>query len=560
MLTLNERMLKMKAVWFVSMRRPLRLLEIAVFVTLSIAGTAVGSRASGASATRSIDVPGSVLTNTSLGGYTQLGQVDMLSPSLGYALAAHPLNKGRYAYYLVRTDDLKTWIVESRRLFVDGSLPNLADFTSFESDPYLDFVNREIGYVSGPNSGIYMTVNAGAAWRRLSTAGSYGVSGSTVSVVSARCTRPGTRDYSCVDTLSEYHLGAATPYATSTIPHVGARSDSTALLAAAPGPTQVVNLDSDIESTRSSLLVTHDGGSQWEPLANPCARYLIEQLTVANDGEWLLSCFMDEGMSQGPAKVMTSLNDGATWHTMLNEVHGTSIFYFFNGNDHVIFGASTNPAGGLSESSNGGRTWISLNVLGNTGGAPESVSNFGPTSSLHQVFQGPMYITHNGLAWTLLPQLPAGTFGGIPICTRHSITTTLNRFKSGGLHYAYVDFTNTTNQPCCLDGVPSMQPLSADGHDVGPAITTEVQSLSGDFVVLKHRGDVASVPFTVNPPSSYNASAQCEGRRALRLRINFSSPAVFTVSLKSPKVSVCTTFQGVFTTQVRLGRDLRPVY
>jgi photosystem II stability/assembly factor-like uncharacterized protein len=544
--------------WFVRIKKRLRLLEIAAFVAFLVVGIAVEPSTSGAAPAISAGKPGSVLTNTSFGGYTQLGQIDMLSPSLGYALAAHPLGKGRYAYYLVRTDDLTTWVVASRRLFEDDLLPNLADFSDFDSDPYLDFVNRAIGYVAGPNDGIYMTVDAGATWRRLPSAGSYGVSGSTVSVVSSRCSRPGARNYTCVNTFSEYRVGAATPYTTATIPHVGARSDLTALLAAAPGSTQVVNLDNDNDSTPSSLLITHDGGEAWHSLTNPCARYMIEQLAIAKDGEWLLSCFMDQGMSQGPAKVVTSTNDGATWHTMLNEVHGTSIYYFFGPSDHVIFGASTNPAGGLSESSDSGRTWHTLSVLGNTGGAPESVANFGPTSSLYQVFQGPVYVTHNGLDWTLQPQLPAGLYDGVAICTRRTVATTLYRFKSGGLHYAYVDFTNRTNQPCYLDGVPSMQPLDAHGHDVGPALTTEVQSLDGDFVVLKHRGSVASAAFSVAPPSSYGASAHCEGQSARWLRINFSRPSVFRVSLKSPKVSVCTTFQGVSTTQVRLGRGLSP--
>jgi photosystem II stability/assembly factor-like uncharacterized protein len=551
-------MREVNAALFVGSKKRLRLLTVAAFVAFLVVGSAVESPPGSAASAISAGMPGSVLTNTSLGGYTQLGQVDMLSPTLGYALAAHRMGKGRYAYYLVRTNNLTTWVVASRRLFEDDSLPNLADFSDFDSDPYLEFVTRSIGYVAGPKSGIYMTTDAGATWRRLPSAGSYGVSGSTVSVVSSRCSRPGARDYACVNTLSEYHVGDTTPYSTATIPHVGARSDLTDLLAAAPGPTQVVNLDNDSDSTPSSLLITHDGGEAWHSLANPCARYMIEQLAVAKDGEWLLSCFMDQGMYQGPAKVVTSTNDGATWHTMLNEVHGTSIYYFFGPSNHVIFGASTNPAGGLSESSDGGRTWKTLSVLGNTGGAPESVSNFGPTSSLYQVFQGPLYVTHNGLDWSLLPQLPAGTFRGVAICTRRTVTATLYRFKFGGLHYAYVDFTNRTNQPCYLDGVPSMQPLDARGHDVGPALTTEVQSPDGDFVILKHRGSVASAAFTVNPPSSYGTSAHCEGERAWRLRISFSSPSVFRVSLKSPNVSVCTTFQGVFTTQVRLGRGLPP--
>src|ERR1700684_3510606 len=227
-------MREVNAALFVGSEKRLRLLTIAAFVAFLVVGSAVESPPGGAASAISAGMPGSVLTNTSLGGYTQLGQVDMLSPTLGYALAAHPMGKGRYAYYLVRTNNLTTWVVASRRLFEDDSLPNLADFSDFDSDPYLEFVTRSIGYVAGPKSGIYMTTDAGATWRRLPSAGSYGVSRSTVSVVSSRCSRPGARDYACVNTLSEYHVGDTTPYSTATIPHVGARSDLTDLLAAAP--------------------------------------------------------------------------------------------------------------------------------------------------------------------------------------------------------------------------------------------------------------------------------------------------------------------------------------
>ncbi len=99
---------------------------------------------------------GAVLTNTLLGQSTQVDQVDMLSPTLGYALATRYLGHSRYRYYLVRTTNLaRTWTLRSEIPSDDDRYPIFTDFGTVDSDPMIDFVSRDVGYVLGRNSALY---------------------------------------------------------------------------------------------------------------------------------------------------------------------------------------------------------------------------------------------------------------------------------------------------------------------------------------------------------------------------------------------------------------------
>jgi photosystem II stability/assembly factor-like uncharacterized protein len=527
-------------------------LAVILFFALLIGGIPV------ASATEKIPpiTIGEVLTNTSLGGYSQLGQIDMLSAKLGYALAVHPLDGERqYAYYLVRTTDLaRTWTLQSPELYVENENPILADQYSPASDYALDFVNADIGYVAGPNGIIYVSVDAGRHWSQLATRGTYGVSSNSVSVVSSACTALGTANETCTNSLAEYALGAATPEHTASIPAARADTD-VALLVAASGPTQVVNLSNDNDSAPYSLLETHNAGDTWRRLVNPCAGQMIEQLAVANDGEWLLSCFHDEGMFQGPAKVFSSINDGTTWQTVLNEKHGTTLYYFLSGNDHVIFEASNNPAGGLGFSENGGKTWSPYRSLGNDGGAGESISNFGPTSAIYQISQGPVYITRNDKTWTVVPPLPAGTYHDISVCTMATAAVRYQKVKIHGLEYEYINFENHSNSPCYLQGDPEMQPETRTGKSVGPVVASNLED-DADFVVLKAHGGMAHVVFQVN--RGYPASDHCDPESARDVRIEFAPSSVFLLKPRKVIQGVCTTLPSIFTNMIQAGPGHSP--
>jgi len=511
---------------------------------------------------------GSVLTNTLLGPSTQVDQVDMLSPTLGYALATRYLGQSRYRYYLVRTTNLaRTWTVRSEIPSDDDRYPIYTDFDTFDSDSTIDFVNRDVGYVLGRNSALYVTDDGGLTWKRVESNypySSYGVSGSTMSLVTTKChTSSASSPPKCTNELNGYALGSAIPEYSRPIPdsHV-IHPSAAALLAVAPGSTEIVNLSTDVSATRSSLIVTHSDGRTWSRIPNPCNGSLIEQMIVANDGQWLLSCFLDEGSYHGTAKIFRSVNDGAKWSTVLDDsaqrdikgnLGGTPAYYFFSGNDRVLFTALQNPAGGLSVSFDGGTQWTPDTALGNTGSNPGSLSVFGPTSSIYQVWQGPMYVTHNNRTWRLLPQLPAGLYKGLSICTSESTKLSLRRVKTGGLRYTYVDFTNHGATSCYLDGGPLMQPMGAGAVPIGEPMGSELFVANGDFVVLKPNDGVANVPLYVNPASSYKPSSTCQAKSAVALRIQFGAPSSFLLTLSKHPILVCSKLPNVNLDSVRPG-------
>jgi hypothetical protein len=549
------------------MKRPIAL--VVLIVAFVIAGTVVlTTRPTAAHGADSHVIPaGAVLTNTLLGRSTQLDQVDMLSPTLGYALATRYLGKSRYRYYVVRTTNLaRSWTVRSEIPSNDERYPIFTDFSTVDSDPMIDFVNRNVGYVLGPDSSIYVTHNGALTWKKVvsnNSDSSYGVSGSTMSVVTTKCHTPSASSTpKCTSELTGYGVGSATPEYARAIPNSNlSHQDEVALLAVAPDSTQVVNVGTDGWTTRSSLLVTHDDGRTWSRLLNPCSGSLIEQLVVANDGRWLLSCFLDQGSYHGTAKMFRSTNDGATWSTVLDDTSqrdivgdlgGTPAYFFFSGNDRVLYAALMGPAGGLAVSLDGGTHWSPDSALGNTGGSPGSLSDFGPTSSIYQVWQGPMYVTRNNRTWRLLPPLPAGSYEGLSICTSKNTTVSVRHVKAGGVGYTFVDFTNAGATSCYLDGAPNMQPLGVGSVPIGAPVGSEVTS-DGDFVKLKPFGGVAHVSVFINPASTYKPTTTCDAKEAVALRFTFGSPSSFVLSLGSHPIFTCSKLPNVNLVSLKPG-------
>lgn len=508
------------------------------------------------------------MTNTLLGNTTQLDQVDMLSPSLGYALATRYIGNSRYRYYLVRTTNLaRSWTVRSEIPSDDARYPIFTDFDTVDTDPMIDFVNRNVGYVQGPDSSIYVTDNGGLTWKNVvsnNSDSSYGVNGSTTSVVTTKCHTPSASSPpTCTSELNGYAIGSATPEYSRPIPNSNVTyQNEVALLAVAPDSTQVVNLSTDGRSTRSSLLVTHDDGRTWSRLLNPCSGSMIEQLVIANNGRWLLSCFLDEGSYHGTAKIFRSSDDGANWSTVVDDTSqrdivgdlgGTPAYFFFSGNDRVLYAAMMGPAGGLEVSLDGGTHWSPDTALGNTGGSPGSMSVFGPTSSIYQVWQGPMYVTRNDRTWHLLSALPAGTYKGLSICTSKSTTVSLRHVKSGGVGYTYVDFTNTGRTSCYLNGAPNLQPLGVGSVPIGLPVGSELVSSDGDFVILKPSGGVADLSVFVSPASNYKPVTTCDAKGATALRFNFGSPSSFLLSLGSHPIFTCSKLPNVNLNSLKPG-------
>jgi len=333
-------------------------------------------------------------------------------------------------------------------------------------------------------------------------------------------------------------------------------------LAVAPDSTEVVNVSSGGRTTRSSLLVTHDDGRVWSRLLNPCSGSMIEQLVVARDGQWLLSCFLDEGSYHGTAKIFRTSDDGARWSTVVDDTSqrdvvgnlgGTPAYLFFSGNDRVLYAAYMGPAGGLGVSFDGGSHWSPDSALGNTGGSPGSLSTFGPTSSIYQVWQGPMYVTHDNRTWHLLRALRAGTYHGLSICTSKDTNVSLRHVKSGAVAYTFVDFTNAGRTSCYLDGAPNLQPLGVGSVPIGLPVGSELVSSDGDFVILKPRGGVAHLSMYVTPASNYRPVTTCDAKGAVALRLSFGAPSSFVLFLGAHPIIACSKLPNVNLVSLRPG-------
>jgi hypothetical protein len=544
------------------MRRRIVVVLVAGALTVSgfVAQSVGRPPAAVASSTSPSIATGTLLTNTTLGGASQVDQVDMLSPTLGYALATHYVDHDYYRFYLVRTTDLaRTWTVQSQIPGVDGRYPIFTDFGTFNSDPQIDFINRNVGYVAGQGGLIYVTDDGGLSWKSIAAVGSstsYGVSGSTTSVVSTTCARTHhSTTQKCKSELTQYAVGSTIPSRTSSIPGATRPGPLVALLAVAPS-TQVINEDNDTQSTATSLFLTHDDGRVWTQLQNPCHGLLIEQLVVSTSGSWLLSCFLDEGSYHGTAKIFRTSDDGVTWTTVQDLAangDGSPVYLFYNGDDRVLFSVGMNPAGGVSSSTDGGRHWSPDQVLGYTEGGAGSFTNFGPASSLYQIYQGPMFVTSNSRTWRIVRPLVAGTYRGLSICTSRDTKVSLRRDKVGAQTYTYVDFTNTSTTSCYLDGAPNVQPLGANGASAGPADATDMVDSEGNFVTLKGDGGVASTAMFVDRATGYTPTSSCRLANAASLRITFGSPSEFVLNSRTHPFSVCTVFSSISIDAVSAG-------
>lgn len=540
-------------------------LSTLVLTVLSVTGLP----ASGSTRQVPTIAPGTVLTNTTLGGYSQIDQIDMLSPRLGYALATGSLGHDRFAYYLVRTTNLgKSWTVQSEIAASLERYPIFSDYNPWGNNSSIDFVNARVGYVDGAGGSLDVTSNAGLTWSQITPANgstSYAVNGATTSVVITTCPSGATTSASsCKSEFVLYPTGSTRPIYSTSVQVPGKHYEpSVELLAAAPHGIDVLNVDAGNFTTARSLRISHDNGRTWAPMANPCATLAIEQLLVATNVTWILSCFRDEGMSQGPGRILRSTNDGRSWSNELNYPGyrpgkpyrpDSPMSLVFSGNDRLLYGVMLNPAGGLSVSSNYGRTWTAERFFGYTGGAPGSVTNFGPTSSLYQVFQGPAFVTRDSRSWKLLPQLSAGRYRDASICTSPDTRVRWRSHVVAGLRYTYLDFTNSGTHVCYLNGMPSIQPRNSRGSSIGPPLTGESSAAGGGFVLLRASGGVANVSVMINPVSGYRPVSNCAPAKASALLISFAPPSHFKYRLGVHNFSVCTTMPNVLLRQVMRGR------
>ncbi len=527
---------------------------IALVILIAVALSAPTAFAGGTERSAPYDRFGTALTDTTLGTGTQIDTIDMLSSSLGFAVAS-PSNKGRGWFYLVQTTNLgDSWKVH-------GILPapSYVGSYGFGVSPEIDFVNEMIGYTSSQDGSIYVTHNGGTSWSKMSIPGiwpTFVIAGDTISVVSDVCrgAAPAFGPLECPSELSQFHIGTTKPIRTTPIPALGqAGKWRGATAMASSTPESVVIAEGGREGTDSSLLSTSNAGETWNLLGDPCEGLNVNELLTSNPHRWLLYCFLDGGMNQGSSELWASTNGGESWSSVAraNEVQGDDVGHigdvdntiYANGRGSILYGALGGAAGGLEYSTDGGARWILSPIRANLyGGSPEYVSTFGSTGAVFGILSGPQYRTLNGISWTELPALPAGKYEGHSICMAKRGTSVGLRASVTGIPATTIDFpvvfTNRGSSACYLNGIPTVQPVTGPkGRAVGPPAYPEGVNRRGGFVILKPDGGTASIVFEREETSSYPRS-YCDPKSMRGITVHFAPPSSFYV--KIPRGRVCT--------------------
>jgi hypothetical protein len=492
-----------------------------------------------------------------LGMGTAIGGVDMVSSSLGFAIAA-PINSGRGWFYLVTTDNLGTsWSVRAPL-----PTPSYMGPYGWGNEPSIDFVSSTTGYLSSNNSPLWLTANGGATWSKVRVPGidlSFAIGAGTVSIVSDACSPSATpQPAACPSVLSQFRVGAISPYRTIGIPAIGAGKWRAGEVLDTLSPEEVVIQEGSGEP-RTSLLVTSDAGARWHQLDNPCKQLPINQLLITAGGAWQLTCFGDGGMSQGTSELWESPNGGATWRILaqaseegLDEGGFHDVSNTLYAGHGILYAALGGAAGGLEVSTDGGSHWMLVDLALNIyGGAPETMSTFGARGAVVSVQSQAQFLTLNGTKWTQLPPLPAGSFQGLAICsevggTKISLGTEEKGVPADIRDYPLI-FTNDSDRPCYLNGTPLVHSRRAGSKGlVGPAAFAATSNVRGGYVILRAHGGRASVAFGVQAAHSYSRR-YCVPRTMNVLSLHFNSS---TFDLRTSNWLVCrdiamTSIEGV---------------
>ena len=550
-----------------------KLVSSLAMVTVIVVGcVAAGSAHASTSATI---VAGAQLTNVTLGLGTGIQSIDMLSPMLGYAIAANTPSNSKDPVLVQTTDGGRSWTVRS------ALFPGPFTQTYGGLITTLDFVNPRVGYVVGnlPNPGtVLMTVDAGLKWKRIVPPGKMAIvmiAHSTVVVVSTVCA-PHQRDSNlCPNELTLFRVAATTSERSLVIPKLGRFAWHNAAPLAVLSPTTFVVTEGSSggggEAAVQSLLMTRDAGSTWHRIGDPCGSLGTEQLLVRSPGHWLLSCFLGEGMSQGMTRLWRTNNSGASWSIVsLNRDRGTTkgnigngggefMTLSFSGNDRILFGAVGGAVGGVVYSTDGGVNWKWTHVDGQ-GGANESLSTFGPTGAIDDVIGGLIYRTTNDTTWTVLPSLPAGIYKGTPTCTvgRH-VAVHFNAKHVKGIPGDFpMVFTNNGAAACYLAGAPTVQPVSGPLHrPIGPVAEQDNAYSPVKAVFLKPHGGTASISLLMNPTLGYPKASACAGKSVTGFRVAFNSPATFYIPLVGVSERVCTSIASTMVNSAVAGTSGR---
>ena len=546
-----------------SVRRPRLIPLAALTVVASFLGVVPGaSPGQGASIHPSPLVHrGISITNMTAGAGSQIDRVDMVNPTWGYGVVAND------TFYPTRWVDLVRTTNAGSSWTMQGALPYLSFHQGGgELVPTIDFVSRLVGYVSSEGQvpgAIFTTTNAGTTWSRVLTPGvapSFLATASTLAVVSDICSHPrqSTDFNSCPNDLSLYRAGATTPWRTVRIPRTSNVANRHAQLFAIVSSNTFVMSEGEPggggQHSRLSLSESSDAGITWRHLDDPCAGLGSDQLVTYSSQRWLLSCFLGVGMNQGIGALWHTNNGGATWSRVFHgDEEATTLVP--SGNGRVLFGEVAGATGGVATSNDGGATWTRTDIDGQ-GGSPESLSTIGSTGAIDDVLGGLIYRTRDGRTWTALPELPAGSYKGLTICTTgDNVTAALRTKPMKGIPGASpIIFTNRGARNCYLDASPVVQ--ATDGTTrtpVGPPAETN-PSDRPDYVVLKAHGGRANVMLLISPTTGWTPPPVCDAKVATGVTIHFGSPSHFYDKFRVP-TRVCTRIASLSVNPVLTGTN-----
>ncbi len=487
--------------------------------------------------------PWPLLTNVSLGTGTQIDAIDFVSPSLGYGIASNSYEgssrRASEPFYLISTTDRGTrWRLGNR-----VPLPPAKGAGPYQI-PLVDFVSPSIGYVgevAGVGGDLQVTTDAGAHWATVRAPGvdaAFALSGATAALVTSSCRNA--EGPNCSTRLSLFHAGSATPYASHRLP----RSASGAVSSLYPALTAIsattyVFVGGQSYRRPPTILETADGGATWRRVPDPCGPVHVNQLLAESTSRWLLACWQDEGMSQGPGSLWLTTSGGAHWSSIRDTTHlipgltnvgvDASVLSF-SGDHRILYGTVFSPAGGLEYSVDGGRTWtFEPDPDMNDGGAAESLATFGPSGAVLDELHGEMFRTRNGTSWAALPGLVPGRYRGDPVCTASTASISASRRARdvGGWRESLV-FTNHSAHACYLYGVPELQMVKGPTRTtVGwPSPYVGSYSTATRYVTLPARGGRATVKVQFFSPSP-SPSSPCHKTTVTGVTVAFGPGAVF---------------------------------
>jgi photosystem II stability/assembly factor-like uncharacterized protein len=143
--------------------------------------------------------------------------------------------------------------------------------------------------------------------------------------------------------------------------------------------------------TATGILISHDGGRSWSPLAAENPVVMVETIALATDGEVIAG---------GATGLFRSNDGGKNWNQIVQaHVHAAVAFEHRDGDDCLVAGTDLD---GVIRSENGGRSWDSANpgLLDSTVLAlAQSPIVAGARTILAGTMSGPYVSRNDGKAW-----------------------------------------------------------------------------------------------------------------------------------------------------------------